>query len=291
MDEGSTVPRRGIGKYLKHARERADIKVRAAADALGWSTPRLWRMETGQVSVRASDVDSACRLYGVDDDLSDALMALAKETRARGWWHSYGNAVPHWFSLFVTLEAAASRIRQYGTILVPGLLQTRSYMHELIELEYPTMSAEDRRKLVAVKLERQALLSRVLPPAPSLDVLLSESVLRRGVLDRDVMAEQLRHLAVASQRHNVSVRVIPFEAGLHRGAVVGAFAILDFPQNVSHPEPSTVYIEGATGALYLDRVAEIAAYEAIWQSAADLALGEADSRALVAAIADEWELR
>jgi transcriptional regulator with XRE-family HTH domain len=291
VEEGSTVPRRGIGKYLKHARERADIRVRTAAAALGWSTPRLWRVETGQVSVRVSDVDSACRLYGVDEDLSDALKALARETRAHGWWHSYGDTVPDWFSLFVALEAAASSIRQYDTIFVPGLLQTRAYMHQLIAIEYPAMSAEDRRKLVAVKLERQALLSRVLSPAPKLDVILSESVLRRPVPDRSVMADQLRHLAVASQRFNVSVRILPFDAGLHRGAVVGAFAILDFPQDIPHPEPSTVYIEGATGALYHDRPAEIAAYEAIWASAADLALSGSDSHAMVAAAADEWASR
>ncbi|BCB85734.1 helix-turn-helix domain-containing protein [Phytohabitans suffuscus] len=291
MEQGSTVPRRQLGRYLKEARERADITVRAAAAALDWSTPRLWRVETGQVAVRASDVDSACRLYGVNEELSDALQALARETKARGWWHSYGDAVPDWFSLFVGLEAAASRLRQYGTALVPGLLQTRAYMYEVIGLDHPGMDADDRYKRVAVKLERQALLSRALPPAPTLDVILSESVLRRPVPDRAVMAEQLRHMVVAGERFNVSVRILPFDAGLHRGSVVGSFAILDYPQSTPHPEPSTVYIEGATGALYHDRPAEIEAYEAIWASVANLALSEAESRVMIAAAAEDWESR
>jgi transcriptional regulator with XRE-family HTH domain len=289
MEQGSTVPRRQLGRYLKEARERADITVRAAAAALDWSTPRLWRVETGQVSVRASDVDSACRLYGVNDELSDALKALARETKSRGWWHSYGDAVPDWFSLFVGLEASASRLRQYGTALVPGLLQTRAYMYEVIGLDHPDMSAEDRYKRVAVKLERQALLSRVFPPAPALDVILSESVVRRPVPNRSVMAEQLRHLVVAGERFNVSVRIAPLAAGLHRGAVVGSFAVLDYPQSHPHPEPSTVYIEGATGALYLDKPAEVEAYEAIWASLADLALSEQETRVMLAAAAEGWE--
>ncbi|WP_430495939.1 Scr1 family TA system antitoxin-like transcriptional regulator [Micromonospora trifolii] len=42
--------------------------------------------------------------------------------------------------------------------------------------------------------------------------------------------------------------------------------------NRVEPEPSVVYHESLTGALYLDRPAELAAYEEIWASLDALAL-------------------
>lgn len=35
-------------------------------------------------------------------------MTLAKETKARGWWHAYGDVVPAWFNVLVGLEEAAT---------------------------------------------------------------------------------------------------------------------------------------------------------------------------------------
>ena len=40
-------------------------------------------------------------MYGAAPHITDALTALAKETKARGWWHSYGDAVPDWFQPYV----------------------------------------------------------------------------------------------------------------------------------------------------------------------------------------------
>src|SRR5687768_16016265 len=109
-DAGSTVPRRQLGRYLRQLREDARITVKAAADALEWSTPKIWRIESGIVSMRALDVEAMCRVYGAPADITQALMGLAKETKAKGWWHSYGDAIPGWFELYVGLESAANRL-------------------------------------------------------------------------------------------------------------------------------------------------------------------------------------
>ncbi|WP_197519608.1 helix-turn-helix domain-containing protein [Pseudonocardia sp. HH130630-07] len=53
---GSTVPRRQLGRSLREARIEARFTVRAAAKVLEWSEPKLWRIETGQVSMRSLDV-------------------------------------------------------------------------------------------------------------------------------------------------------------------------------------------------------------------------------------------
>ncbi|MEV4467382.1 Scr1 family TA system antitoxin-like transcriptional regulator [Micromonospora echinofusca] len=102
------------------------------------------------------------------------------------------------------------------------------------------------------------------------------------------MAEQLQHLLDVSRLPHVSVRVVPLAAGLHHGAVAGAFVVLDFPLgNRVEPAPPVVYSESLTGALYLDRKDELSAYEEIWASLGWLALDEEQSRHLIGKIKQE----
>jgi hypothetical protein len=51
-------------------------------------------------------------------------------------------------------------------------------------------------------------------------------------------------------------------------------------------EPTTVYCEGPTGALYLEKPAEVATYEGIWSGVAALALNEGQSIDLIESFAE-----
>jgi transcriptional regulator with XRE-family HTH domain len=279
---GSTVPRRQLGRYLRDLRNQAGLTVKDAARGLEWSETKIWRIETGQTSLRSFDVEVMCRIYGVKSDMTTALMGLAKETKARGWWQAYGDAVPEWFDLYVGLEAAASRLFLYAQELVPGLFQTAEYARTLITADHPEESDEEADRRVSLRMARQALVRRTIDP-PALQVALNESVLRRPVGGRQVMTAQLRRLAEASELPNVSLRVVPFAVGFHPGILSGSFNILRFPLNGGgqESEPPTVYADLYTGALYLDKPNEIDryidAYAGIWQHALD----EEASRALI----------
>ncbi|MGC5284947.1 DUF5753 domain-containing protein [Micromonospora sp. DT231] len=142
----------------------------------------------------------------------------------------------------------------------------------------PDITRAEIERRLAVRLGRQALLTRAAPPAPQFDVLLEEAVLRRGVA-----AEQLRHLIRVSRQPNVSLRVIPLAGGLHRGNMTsGTFTILEFEGGA---EPSIIYSDSLT--LYLDKPAEVAAYGEAWDIMESPALAEAQSRKLMASIAEE----
>ncbi|MFF0176733.1 helix-turn-helix domain-containing protein [Micromonospora profundi] len=282
-DIGSTVPRRQLGRLLRQFRNEAGVTLDAAAEALEYSRQKIWRLECGQGSVRVLDVKAMCELYGVSPEMTEAMRGLAAETKSKGWWHAYGDAVPTWFELYVGLESAAARLREYGETLIPGLLQTRSYALGLFQ-PGSRLSPEEREQAVEVRLQRQALLRRRLPQPPRLDAVLSEAVLRRVVGSQGVMSDQLKHLLEVSERPNVSVQVVPLAAGPHPGAVAGSFVVLDFPTTNggrTAPEPSVVYIESLTGALYLDKPDELRAYEDTWRGLVALALGEAESRDMI----------
>lgn len=284
---GSTVPRRQLGRSLRALRVEAGLTVRAAAKELERSEPTLWRMEAGQVAVRALDVEQMCRLYGAGENLTKALMALARETKAKGWWQKYGDVVPEWFDLFVGLEAAANKMDEYEHSLIPGLFHTETYARTLINAEHPEESTEETARRLSLRMGRQAILRRPIDP-PVIRVALREAVLRSPVGGPAVMAGQLDHLAEVSELPNVSLRVIPAETGYHPGLSTGAFTILRFPLNGGgqESEPPTVYQEMSTlGALYLDKQAEVERFDAAFEATWNTALDEQSSRNLIGSTA------
>jgi transcriptional regulator with XRE-family HTH domain len=288
IQAGSTVPRRQLGRYLRDLRSAAGLTVRAAARELERSEPTIWRIESGLTSTRSVEVRVMCELYGATEEMTAALMALAKETKARGWWQAYGDVVPEWMDLYIGLEAAATRISWYENELVPGLFQTEGYARALIRLDLPDEGDEEVSRRVQLRLTRQAILRRPIDP-PLLRVVIRESVLRCPVGGNEVMAAQLERLAKVSELPNVSLRVVPFAVGLHSGMISGRFEILRFPitGNGEESEPPTVFSDLFTGALYLDRPHEVARYDQAFGQIWDNAMNEDASRTLLHEAAEE----
>lgn len=81
----------------------------------------------------------------------------------------------------------------------------------------------------------------------------------------------------------VSVRAVPFAAGLHRGMISGPFVLLSFPRNGDGQpsEPDTVYMDGFTGDLCLDRAREIERYATAFDALQAAALDPAATRELI----------
>ncbi|WP_103338186.1 helix-turn-helix domain-containing protein [Amycolatopsis sp. CA-126428] len=288
-ESGSTVPRRQLGRYLKDARGQARLTVKAAAEALEWSEAKIWRIETGQTSLRSLDVEAMCRVYGVDADMTEALKGLAKETKTKGWWHAYGDVIPGGFDVYIGLEGAASSFQWYESDLVPGLFQTADYARTLIEADNLDVDPEEIERRVNLRMERQTLLTRV-TAAPIFRVVLDESILRRPIGSESVMAGQLARLVQVAELPNVALRVADFAAGLHHGVMSGPFVTLRFPTNGDgkESEPPTVYVDGFTGALYLDKPHEIDRYDGAFHRIWDASLNEADSKNMLATAAREY---
>lgn len=280
----STVPRRQLGRYLQQLRDRGNLSLKTVSETLDCSRQKLWRIEQGMGAVRPADVQMLCGLYHAPAELTGLLVDLARQTRVKGWWQAYEDIMPDWFEPYVMMEAEATRIRCYDTELVHGLLQTSAYMAEVIRIGWPDWSDEQRARRVALR--RQRLLDRRGPTAPRLEFILSEAVLRRPVVDHPEMAAQLRHLVALSELPMVSLRVLPLRVGPHSASIAGTFALLDFTQpRRQDGEPSIVYQEGPTGALYLDRPVEVARYEMIWSGLTEVALPERESKPFIASFA------
>lgn len=287
VETGSTVPRRQAGRLMRQLRERAGMSLMAAAVELEFSRARMYRIENGEVSLRKHDVLAMCSVYGAPDEIAEVLVGLARESKSKGWWHAYGDVVPGWFELYVGMETAAERLRHYAPSVIPGLLQNREYAESVFRRR-TDLDEAGVRNAVAVRLERQSLLRRVSPRPPRLDVIVDEGVLHRTIADTLGMQKQLAHLVNISQRPGVNVRVVPFSAGPHRASSAGSFTILDFPTlTAAAPEPTTIYCENLTGALYLDKPHEVETYGGIWSELEQVALDRRASDDLIGTIIKE----
>ncbi|MGW1837972.1 helix-turn-helix domain-containing protein [Streptomyces sp. NPDC002067] len=287
---GSTVPRRQLGRYLRDLRNQARLTVKAAAQELEWSEAKMWRIETGQTSLRSHDAETMCKVYGAPPDITEALMGLAKETKARGWWHSYGDVIPEGFDVFIGLEEAASEIDWYESEVVPGLLQTPEYARTIIGADRAEDDVDEVDRLARLRAARQVLLTRPSAP-PHVRMVLNEAVIRRPMGSTAIMAEQLRALIRLSELPTVKLRVVPFAAGFHLGVVTGQFGILRFPKlgNGNASEPPTVYSDGFTGCLYLDKPSEVDRYDGAFNGIWNRALTEEASQRLFLEVAESYE--
>lgn len=220
-------------------------------------------------------------LYGIGGSQRDALLAMAKEARKRGWWHPYSAAVPRWFETYVSLEEEAVRIRAYESELIPGLMQTEEYSRATILAEPLVPESDEIDRRVAVRLERRKRLTG--DAAPTIWVVVNEATIRRVVGGAPTMRAQLRHLLSTTKLNNIILQVLPFEAGAHPG-MDGAFTILQFPESI---DPDLVYVEYRAGSLYLEDPSEVDTYNVIFDHLRARALGPDESRALIAKAADD----
>jgi len=283
------VPRRQLGRYLRDLRTQAGMTVRAAARDLEWSETKLWRIENGRTSLRSLDVEQMCRMYQASEELTTSLMALAKQTKARGWWLSYEDIINVGFDIYLGLEEVATRLRWYETDLIPGLLQTADYARTMIRAGHPELDDDEITRRVDLRMARQSVLTRAVDP-PTLQVVLGETILKRSIGGSRVMADQLAHLSAVGSLPNVQVRVVRVDAGLHAGVMSGPFVLLEFPTNGNGQptEPPTVYVDSFTGALFLDKPHEVAKYDDAFKDIWRVAIDEAASRAFIEEVAREF---
>ena len=250
-----TVLRMILARQLQALREKAGLSYEQAAEAIYSSEWTVRRMERAEGGFKPLTVKSLLIAYGITDIREiDAFLALAKDASKPGWWHSYEDILPAWFRTAVGLEEAATLIRAYEPQVIPGLLQTESYIRAITAASFPAATSDYAERTVALRLARQQLLHRASPPGYW--VVMDETVLRRPIGGRHVMRDQLTHLIQSAEQPEVTIQVIPFAAGWHP-ALYGMFWIFRFPGDEL---PDIVYSEALTGAYYLNKPDETARY-------------------------------
>ena len=268
------IRRRELGALLRQLRNARGWTAEQVAERLLISTSKVSRLETGSRGASARDINDLCDLYQVDDEQRRRLLELASEGKQRAWWQPLALS----YSIYVGLEAEATGISDYGLGIVPGLLQTADYARAIVRAALPKWAPQIVEQRVQGRMARQQLLHA--ENAPRFDAVVDESILHRVVGSRTVMRAQLERLLVLSELPNITLRVIPYEAGAMPSGH-SKFVILSFASPVIS---DVVYIENLTSDLYLDEADGVETYRAAFQTLAEMAASPEATREIISAM-------
>lgn len=249
--------RRRLRSELRALRKGKGVPQREVAASLDWSLSKLNRIESGQVGITTLDLKGLLEFYGVTDQAEiDRFVAMARSSRETpAWWNPYRHLISERLGKYLSYEGTASVLQQYHPLLVPGLLQEEEYARAVIRAYSGDASDKQVDELVNLRMERKdRLFAR--EDQPELYFVLDEAALRRWVGGPDVMREQLIQLRAMAQSGDVTIEIVPFEAGAHPG-MRGPFILFEF----SHDEDDIVYLEAAREeSIIRDDAEEIDAY-------------------------------
>ena len=247
-----TIRKRALARKLVEHRQRRGMTTTDVQRRLGWSATKLNWIEKARWTESVTDsVTDLCDLYGIDGPERDALIALARESRERGWWTKYNDVfgreeLPGW-------EAGAAQIWTFEAAFIPGLLQVPGYIELITRAAGITDPAEIRRHTEA-RIRRQAILTRDNDPC-QLHAIIDENALAR-ITDPAILRSQAVGLTEAASRPNVTVQILPVSAGVYP-VTSEAFLHLAFPNG----ERDIVYIETTIDNRMLEEYDEIERYK------------------------------
>jgi transcriptional regulator with XRE-family HTH domain len=245
---------RRLAAQLRELRAQCGMTQEEVSERTGIDRSTLYRLESAQQRPQRSTLIQLLDLYRAEDPRRGELLALLREAGQRGWLQQYRSELPDVYSDYIGFEDEARSISSYQSLLIPGLLQTEDYARALIHGTWPHAPGDEIEKRVTARVARQALLDREEPPR--LWAIMDEAAVRRQVGGREAMRAQFERLRQAAARPNVTIQVIPFDAGSHPG-MDGAFVVLEFPDPA---DQSIVYTETAAGGLFLEEEADIRRY-------------------------------
>jgi len=278
QDREPTIRSRELGEGLRRAMHNAGLTGKDVARLLDLSPSWVSRLIAGKrnvTAVQASAFLAVCRAPSAE---RERLLELCDEQHTPGWFQQHGSRLPLQLVTYIDHENKAVAISYFASTLVPGLLQTGDYARALLK-EAGRVPADEIDARVAARLARQSLFSRDRPAR--FTFYLHEFVLRLPVGGPAVMVDQLQQLERLSRRAYLTLRVVPAVLGAH-AATAGSFILMEFAEF-----KPVVYLESETSSLFLEKPVEIAAYQDILESLAQTAMGEGESRELIATLATE----
>ncbi|MFD8934113.1 helix-turn-helix domain-containing protein [Streptomyces sp. NPDC059578] len=253
---GRASATRVLATELARLRSASGQSLAELADQTTYDRAYLHKLETGKSSGSPEVLASLDSVYGTGE-LLQSLWELARE-----------EAYPDKYKRFMERERHATSRQQYSFSTVPGLLQTKDYMQELMAVHL-TNTEEQRSRYIAVRLARQAMVRGENPQYYR--VILDESVLHRATRDKQVWQEQLAYLIEAAGARNIQIQVLPFSAGLH-GLLGESLTLLRLDTG-----KSLAYLEGNRTVNLVEQPARVEQFQLTYDLMRDSALSPGES--------------
>ncbi|MFI0150977.1 helix-turn-helix domain-containing protein [Streptomyces lydicus] len=260
------------GSELKNRREGAGLSQEELGRRLFASHALISRFESAERRPRldmAIQIDQALQTDGFFERLCRKLLEASP-------YESY-------FTPVAELEALATKICDFETTLVPGLMQTTAYAHAVMMAADPLAPDEVLDERVTARRDRTRLFKSA--SQPEYWAIMHENALRTPVGGAACMAEQLDYIATRMRSRQVLIQVIPTTHGAH-AAMSHAMKLLEFAD-----APPTVYTEGMFWGQLLDDPAMVKRAMATYDLLRAAALSPEASLTLIESAAEGYRTR
>lgn len=267
--------RERLGAQLRDLRLAAGLSGRHFAATAGCQPSKVSQIERGARPASAADVRLWCRVCAASPQRTAEL--LAEQAAVARLWIAFRD-LGRRTGLNATQKLLSGDMwervrlhRAYQTKVIPGLLQTESYMTAVMAGVRRERGVEtnDVAEAVAERIGRQGYL---LQRGRQFIFLIEEPVLRFRPYGTAIQRDQLTHLLTAMRLPSVLLAVIPLDAARRGLRPRESFDITDSSQ---------VTIEMLTGFLTLTHPEEIAAYVTAFEQLLSIAVRGSAARALI----------
>ncbi|MES9508151.1 helix-turn-helix transcriptional regulator [Streptomyces sp. NPDC000609] len=261
------------------ARMIADV-ARALRIQRGWTQEQEGR-EIGYSAAAISAMET-CAQPASDAMLVELERVLGKGTGVFLTAQRYMRMerLPEQFQDYALLEEAALSLQLFATNVVHGLFQTEAYARALIGGGYPPLSDDRVEDLVQLRMARKALFDR--DPLPMIEIIIDEAVLRRVIGSEEIMREQLLYLVECARRRNVTLLVLPLDAGKY-GEYDGGRGEMNMVETPEHEH--LVYLEPQDESILISDPAKVSIYAQRYAKIRSQALGPRESLDLIMRLA------
>jgi transcriptional regulator with XRE-family HTH domain len=268
--DSPSVRERRLAQELRLLREVGQLHGKDVAERLGWSPSKVSRIENGRIGISSDDLELLLDLYEVPEQQAGFLRRLAPSARPKGWWDAYADSLSAGYANLIRLEAGSQALRCYAAVIPHALLLTPEYLRQVILATWdPPAQREIDRRMTVCRRRQDVLQPDRTDGALELTAVIDESVLHRRVHpDPGVMRGQLQRLLDVAEQPNVTVQVLPFDAGAPP-VTAGSFSVLESRATGSE---DVVYLENKTRIFFLDGEAEVHRYRRGFDLLAEMAL-------------------
>ncbi|MFJ9838941.1 helix-turn-helix domain-containing protein [Kitasatospora sp. NPDC101155] len=277
-----TLRQRRLGAELRRMREQAGLGGSQLARALGINPAHVTQMESGKTGISVERLRTIAALcMCVNEPLIDALADIITDRDKGSWWEGYRGRLSQDFLEVAEIEGHARGISAYTMAFIHGLLQTNAYASAIFARSYPRLPDHEVDLRAAFRLGRQHIVRSESTPFAAY---IHEAALRMQFSGAKVQAEQLGALLEASERPNISIRVVLFD--------VDAIPLPN--ENFTYVEGpirelDTVQADSGVGNLLFDAPAHTARFRSLLAQIGSAALSEEESREFIRSIKKDME--
>lgn len=248
--------RKALGRRLGEIRKAAGLTKRALAQNIGWHESKASRFESGTRAPAERDLRDWCRGCGADDQAEDLVStAQGIEGMYVEWGDMERDGLTWAQRSVLPLWQRTQRFRFYSPWLIPGPVQTASYIKALLT------SIRDRRGLaddidsaVEVRVEKQ----KIVYGNHQFSILLEEDALYHRVGGPAVLAGQLGYLLTVMALPTVSIGIIPRDVERPFMPVEGFFLFDDHTVKVELVSAHLSVVQKHEVAMYVETFTDLA---------------------------------